>query len=69
MTFLALLSQIETCRKVENILKRFDRKEEQTRVLPFHAALAQEVRLANIKEFLVSESKNSLYLICTDRLV
>lgn len=57
-----------TCRKVENILKRFDRKETRVRVLPFHAALDQETRLANMKEFTTSRSKEArLFLVCTDR--
>lgn len=60
--------QIETCRKVENALKRFDRKEMHAKVLPFHAALDQESRLANIEEFRRPPSKNmSLFLVCTDR--
>lgn len=60
--------QIETCRKVENALKRFDRKENHTKVLPFHAALEQESRLANIEEFRSFPSTNtSMFLVCTDR--
>lgn len=60
--------QIETCRKVENALKRFDRKGIRARVLPFHAALEQESRLANMEEFRRSQSKDSsLFLVCTDR--
>ncbi|KAJ0034435.1 hypothetical protein Pint_24140 [Pistacia integerrima] len=61
-------NRIETCRKVENILKRFDRKGTQVRVLPFHAALEQESRLANMKEFSNRQSKEEcLFLVCTDR--
>ncbi|XP_074583609.1 DEAD-box ATP-dependent RNA helicase 50-like [Curcuma longa] len=60
-------NKIETCRKVENALNRFDRKGTQIKVLPFHAAIAQEIRLANMKEFLTSRSKDSMILICTDR--
>lgn len=60
-------NKIETCRKVENALKRSDRKELQIKVLPFHAALAQDARLANMKEFLNSKSQDSMFLICTDR--
>ncbi|KAL2466332.1 DEAD-box ATP-dependent RNA helicase 50 [Abeliophyllum distichum] len=61
-------NKIETCRKVENALKRFDRKGICTRVLPFHAALEQESRLTNIKEFRNFPSKNiSMFLVCTDR--
>lgn len=61
-------NKIETCRKVENSLRRFDRKENQIRALPFHAALEQEKRLANMEEFLIADTGNkSLFLICTDR--
>ncbi|KAK3017214.1 hypothetical protein RJ639_007132 [Escallonia herrerae] len=61
-------ASIETCRKVENALKRVDRKGIRTVVLPFHAALAQESRLANIEEFRSSQVKDSsLFLVCTDR--
>ncbi|KAF9601325.1 hypothetical protein IFM89_018753 [Coptis chinensis] len=61
-------NKIETCRKVENVLSRLDRKGSHSRVLPFHSAMAQESRLQNMKEFLSSQSKDSsLFLICTDR--
>nr|POE99269.1 dead-box atp-dependent rna helicase 50 [Quercus suber] len=61
-------NKIDTCRKVENVLKRFDRKGTRAQVLPFHAAVAQESRLANIKEFTSSQSDEvSQFLICTDR--
>ncbi|KAK9121399.1 hypothetical protein Syun_019016 [Stephania yunnanensis] len=61
-------NKIETCRKVENILKRYDRKGIHIKVLPFHSALAQENRLANMKAFLTHQSiEESSFLICTDR--
>ncbi|CAN0890869.1 DEAD-box ATP-dependent RNA helicase 50 [Linum grandiflorum] len=62
-------NKIETCRKVENVLTRFDRKGVQARVLPFHAALAQESRVANMKEFMKPNhsTEQSLFLVCTDR--
>ncbi|KAH7655263.1 RNA helicase protein [Dioscorea alata] len=60
-------NKIETCRKVENALKRFDRKGVHVKVLPFHAALDQETRLFNMKEFLNLKSTDNLFLICTDR--
>ncbi|KAK1380474.1 DEAD-box ATP-dependent RNA helicase 50 [Heracleum sosnowskyi] len=60
-------NKIETCRKVENVLQRFDRNEYRVRALPFHAALAQESRLANMEEFRSSQRKDSLFLVCTDR--
>ncbi|CAH1433205.1 unnamed protein product [Lactuca virosa] len=56
-------NKIETCRKVENALSRSNRK-----VLPFHAALAQDLRVANLDEFCQSRIKDtSLFLVCTDR--
>lgn len=61
-------NKIETCRKVENVLKRFDRKGSMIRVLPFHAALDQNSRLSNLKEFRNPQLKSgSLFLVCTDR--
>lgn len=60
--------QIETCRKVENLLKRFDRKGNCVQVLPFHAAMTQESRLASMEEFTRSPSKGvSQFMVCTDR--
>ncbi|KAL0320247.1 UNVERIFIED_CONTAM: DEAD-box ATP-dependent RNA helicase 50 [Sesamum radiatum] len=62
------LEEIETCRKVENALKRFDRNEIRIKVLPFHAALEQESRLANIEAFRNFPPNNiSMFLVCTDR--
>ncbi|GJX39989.1 DEAD-box ATP-dependent RNA helicase 50 [Tanacetum coccineum] len=56
-------NKIETCRKVENALNRFNRK-----VLPFHAALAQDLRVANMEQFCQTRLQdNSLFLVCTDR--
>lgn len=60
--------QIETCRKVENVLKRFDRRGTLVQVLPFHAAVAQESRLANMNEFInTCQDKVCQFLVCTDR--
>ncbi|KAK9054859.1 hypothetical protein SSX86_025938 [Deinandra increscens subsp. villosa] len=56
-------NKIETCRKVENALTRSHKK-----VLPFHAALAQDLRVANMEEFCQTRLKDrSLFLVCTDR--
>ncbi|XP_022867271.1 DEAD-box ATP-dependent RNA helicase 50 [Olea europaea var. sylvestris] len=61
-------NKIETCRKVENALKRFDRKGICTRVLPFHSALEQESRLTNMREFhSLPANSISMFLVCTDR--
>ncbi|GAV69112.1 DEAD domain-containing protein/Helicase_C domain-containing protein [Cephalotus follicularis] len=65
---LIFCNKIETCRKVENVLKRFDRKGTRLQVFPFHAAVAQETRLENMKEFTKSRpEEESLFLVCTDR--
>ncbi|XP_031485802.1 DEAD-box ATP-dependent RNA helicase 50 [Nymphaea colorata] len=60
-------NKIESCRKVENMLHRYDRKGSKLRVLPFHAAVAQESRMSNMKEFCSAQFQGSLFLICTDR--
>lgn len=61
-------NKIETCRKVENALNRFDRKGIRMQVLPFHAAMTQESRLASMKEFTRSPPKElSQFMVCTDR--
>lgn len=61
--------QIETCRKVENVLKRIDRIRTCVRVLPFHAAVARELRLENMGDFMnpSQSEEESLFLVCTDR--
>lgn len=64
---LIFCNKIETCRKVENILKRFDRKGTNVFVLPFHAAVSQECRISSLEHFLDSQSEKALFLICTDR--
>lgn len=64
---LIFCNKIETCRKVENILKRFDRKGTNIFVLPFHAAVSQECRISSLEHFLDSQSEKALFLICTDR--
>lgn len=60
-------NKIETCRKVENALKRFDRKGSTSAVLPYHAALSLEVRLENMRQFMKTDSAKSVFLVCTDR--
>jgi ATP-dependent RNA helicase DDX18/HAS1 len=51
------------------VLRRLDRKASQIKVLPFHAALDQAQRVANIREFLSSKqaAAESMFLVCTDR--
>ncbi|EFJ36912.1 hypothetical protein SELMODRAFT_403724 [Selaginella moellendorffii] len=60
--------RIETCRKVENILNRYDRSGTKLSVLPYHAALSQEARLQSLQDFLSSQKPEvSTFLVCTDR--
>ncbi|MCO5595045.1 hypothetical protein L7F22_049082 [Adiantum nelumboides] len=60
-------NKIETCRKVENALKRLDRKGATLTVLPYHAALALEVRLENMQRFMLADPDKCVFLVCTDR--
>ncbi|XP_002964717.2 DEAD-box ATP-dependent RNA helicase 50 [Selaginella moellendorffii] len=61
-------NKIETCRKVENILNRYDRSGTKLSVLPYHAALSQEARLQSLQDFLSSQKPEvSTFLVCTDR--
>lgn len=60
-------NKIETCRKVENVLKRSDRKGSRLSVLPYHAALSLEVRHESMQQFMKVDSEKSMYLVCTDR--
>lgn len=61
-------NKIETCRRVENALQRFDKKGCRLQVFPFHAALARDSRLANMEAFTNPHSNQlSKFLVCTDR--
>ncbi|CAM6102195.1 unnamed protein product [Calypogeia fissa] len=60
-------NKVETCRKVENVLTRFDRSGKKITVLPYHAALSQETRFESMETFLKSPPKERLFLVCTDR--
>ncbi|RYR61152.1 hypothetical protein Ahy_A04g018277 [Arachis hypogaea] len=55
--------------KVENALKRIDRKGAVIQVLPFHAAMTQESRLASMKEFARSPSKQVSQFMGSKRIV
>lgn len=60
-------NKIETCRKVENVLKRFDRKGNKFCVLSYHAALSLEARLQSMRQFINADSEKRMFLVCTDR--
>lgn len=47
MRTIVFCNKIETCRKVENVLKRTS--EQGTQVLPYHAAIEEDQRVKNLK--------------------
>ena len=74
---LIFCNTIETCRNVENVLRRKDRRGRRNRVWAYHNALSPEVRLKNLQMFSSSSSSSasldgkdgnteSIY-VCTDR--
>jgi superfamily II DNA/RNA helicase len=62
-------NRIETCRAVENHLKRKDRAGKQVKPLAVHAAIAAEQRTKNLAAFLYppQEGEPARVLVCTDR--
>ena len=78
---LIFCNTVETCRNVENVLRRKDRKGRRNRVWAYHNALSPEVRLKNLQSFSSSSGSNNnddhqyngdndnteSILVCTDR--
>lgn len=71
---LIFCNTVETCRNVENALKRKDKKSQINRIWAYHNALSAEARLKNLHSF--SHDNNSIanggegterILVCTDR--
>ncbi|GBG85165.1 hypothetical protein CBR_g39730 [Chara braunii] len=60
-------NKIDTCRKVENILRRNDRRGADYEVLPHHAALTQDARQQSLARFLAPANGKRCFLVCTDR--
>ncbi|CAL8471592.1 g11134 [Coccomyxa elongata] len=63
-------NKIETCRKVENLLKRKgdEADKEDLMVLPYHAAIEDGVRSKALKTFLAPPMGGpKMVLVCTDR--
>ena len=50
---LLFCNKIDTCRRIENILRRSDKHGEALRPIPYHAALSPERRHDSLAEFLV----------------
>eukprot|EP00898_Chlorokybus_atmophyticus_P006031 jgi/Chlat1/6429/Chrsp45S05945 len=59
--------KIDTCRKLENILKREDRQERKLIPLAYHAAISPEMRARNLSQFMQPPGGVPMVLICTDR--
>lgn len=59
--------QIETCRKVENVLQRNDRQGKGYEVVAYHAALTQEKRQETLSKLLDPSPAKPLIMVCTDR--
>ena len=72
---LIFCNTVETCRNVENALKRKDKRRRRNKVWAYHNALSPEVRLKNLHSFSTSGDDGSGYdddgleciLVCTDR--
>ncbi|KAL7427660.1 hypothetical protein ACHAXH_002293 [Discostella pseudostelligera] len=69
---LIFCNTVETCRHVENVLKRDDRKGKRSKVWAYHNALSSDVRWKNLQSFSSSSSKRrngaeESILVCTDR--
>ena len=70
---LIFCNTVETCRNVENVLRRKDRKNKRSKVWAYHNALSPEVRLKNLQMFSSSSGSGSedngeeSILVCTDR--
>lgn len=74
---LIFCNTVETCRNVENALKRKDKRRRRNKVWAYHNALSPEVRLKNLHAFSTSGDDGSGYdgdddgleciLVCTDR--
>lgn len=62
-------NKIETCRKVENFLNRRHRADDAFEVLPYHRAIADDARAANLRKFLKAPrgAWDQSVLVCTDR--
>lgn len=64
-------NKIDTCRDVENFISRQDKSGVKIVAMPYHAAVAPNVRTENLRAFLQppKPQEPSLVMICTDRCV
>jgi len=68
---LIFCNTVESCRKVENLLKRSDRRGQVLEVIAYHNALTPDVRNQNLNIFSSGRQgapeKTDYVLVCTDR--
>ena len=67
---LIFCNTVETCRNVENALKRKDKKSKINRIWAYHNALSADARLKNLQSFSHDSSGGESVeriLVCTDR--
>jgi ATP-dependent RNA helicase DDX18/HAS1 len=63
---LVFCNTVATCRQVENLLRRHDRRQQQYRVAVFHQAVTPAVRRENLSAFQASSDLECI-LVATDR--
>ena len=65
---LIFCNTVETCRQVENLLKRHDRQGQLYEVGAYHNALSPDARRANLRALAQAPDRNrDSILVCTDR--
>lgn len=64
---LVFCNTVESCRQVENLLNRRDRRQKLYRVLAYHNAMTPETRRENLDSFSRDASPMDFILVCTDR--
>jgi len=68
---LVFCNTVESCRSVENLLKRRDRKSQVYEVLTYHNAMTSDARNENLRKFAKGDTSAARHvdtiLVCTDR--
>jgi ATP-dependent RNA helicase DDX18/HAS1 len=64
---LIFCNTVESCRSVENLLKRKDRKGQVIQVGAYHNAMSAESRNENLQVFAHGKDDSDHVLVCTDR--
>jgi ATP-dependent RNA helicase DDX18/HAS1 len=64
---LIFCNTVESCRSVENLLKRKDRKGQVIQVGAYHNAMSAESRNENLRVFAHGKDDSDHVLVCTDR--